>query len=286
MHKSQSAMEYLMTYGWAILIIAVVLGVLFQLGIFSGSALTPKAQPGSCSVQRFAGQVSLEGECQGMLPQFVGQFNGQSGYVIDSKASMLPALGSSFTLVGWVYGYAFNTGLWLQGDAFGYGAPTAGNFISLDLATGSTNLNLDDCGATGEAAGTVTAYAWHQIAMTYTGSVGTLYVDGTAYQTIPPPMGPSASNTVLIGGRLCPGPTTYWDGQLANIQIYNASLSTSEIRALYQEGIGGAPVRLQNLVGWWPLNGNANDYSGYNNNGQIFGGVSFNSTWQNAYTAP
>ena len=31
-------MEYLMTYGWAILIIAVVLGALFSLGVFSGGA--------------------------------------------------------------------------------------------------------------------------------------------------------------------------------------------------------------------------------------------------------
>jgi hypothetical protein len=31
-------MEYLMTYGWAILIIAVVLGALFSLGVFSGSS--------------------------------------------------------------------------------------------------------------------------------------------------------------------------------------------------------------------------------------------------------
>ena len=34
--RLQSAMEYLMTYGWAILIIAVVLGALFALGIFNG----------------------------------------------------------------------------------------------------------------------------------------------------------------------------------------------------------------------------------------------------------
>ena len=34
--KAQSAMEYLMTYGWAILIIAVVLGALFSLGVFNG----------------------------------------------------------------------------------------------------------------------------------------------------------------------------------------------------------------------------------------------------------
>jgi len=37
--KAQSAMEYLMTYGWAILIIAVVLGALFSLGVFSGSSI-------------------------------------------------------------------------------------------------------------------------------------------------------------------------------------------------------------------------------------------------------
>ncbi len=38
--KLQSAMEYLMTYGWAILIIAVIILALFQLGIFSASALS------------------------------------------------------------------------------------------------------------------------------------------------------------------------------------------------------------------------------------------------------
>ncbi len=41
--KLQSAMEYLMTYGWAILIIAVVLAALFELGVFNGSNLAPQA---------------------------------------------------------------------------------------------------------------------------------------------------------------------------------------------------------------------------------------------------
>ena len=40
--KAQSAMEYLMTYGWAILIIAVVLAALFELGVF-GTGGTPQA---------------------------------------------------------------------------------------------------------------------------------------------------------------------------------------------------------------------------------------------------
>jgi len=35
MRKGQTAMEYLMTYGWAILIIMVVVAVLFYLGVFN-----------------------------------------------------------------------------------------------------------------------------------------------------------------------------------------------------------------------------------------------------------
>jgi len=75
------------------------------------------------------------------------------------------------------------------------------------------------------------------------------------------------------------------NGSIANVQIYNTSLSANEIQALYLEGIGGAPIRLQNLVGWWPLNGDANDYSGNGNNGQI-SNVNFVSNWYNGYTPP
>ncbi|MGC8710478.1 MAG: hypothetical protein ACP5RF_02620, partial [Candidatus Micrarchaeia archaeon] len=74
--KAQTAMEYLMTYGWAILIIAVVLGALFQLGIFNASNFAPKAPPGSCQVFRPNGPdttsfINLEGICSGELPQYV-----------------------------------------------------------------------------------------------------------------------------------------------------------------------------------------------------------------------
>jgi len=41
MKKLQAAMEYLMTYGWAILIIALALGVLYSLGVFNPNRLKP-----------------------------------------------------------------------------------------------------------------------------------------------------------------------------------------------------------------------------------------------------
>ena len=45
---AQSAMEYLMTYGWAILLIAVVLVAFFTLGVFNGNG---SAIPTSCTAQ-------------------------------------------------------------------------------------------------------------------------------------------------------------------------------------------------------------------------------------------
>jgi hypothetical protein len=38
--KAQSALEYMMTYGWAILIIVIVAAVLYSMGIFSPSSST------------------------------------------------------------------------------------------------------------------------------------------------------------------------------------------------------------------------------------------------------
>lgn len=38
--KSQSAMEYLMTYGWAVLIIGVVIAALMNLGVFNSTSVT------------------------------------------------------------------------------------------------------------------------------------------------------------------------------------------------------------------------------------------------------
>jgi hypothetical protein len=70
-------------------------------------------------------------------------------------------------------------------------------------------------------------------------------------------------------------------GQVANLQIYNTALTPQEIQYLYQQGLGGAPVRPQNLVLWLPLNGDAKDYSGNNLHGTIY-----NVTFLQNYNPP
>ncbi len=55
--KSQSALEYMMTYGWAILIIVIVAGVLYSLGIF-----TPSSSIGT-TITGFNGLGSVTAQC-------------------------------------------------------------------------------------------------------------------------------------------------------------------------------------------------------------------------------
>jgi hypothetical protein len=123
---------------------------------------------------------------------------------------------------------------------------------------------------------------WFFIAGTFDGTTINVYLNGTPGN--PSPFSGTEASTSGTGyvGDL-PGCSYYLDGGMANVQLYNASLSQAEITALYDEGIGGAPIRVQNLVGWWPLNGNLNDYSGNDNNGQMEGQFSFNGSYQGSY---
>ncbi len=101
--KSQSAMEYLMTYGWAILIIAIVLLAFFALGVFNPYTFTPKASAGNCQILRpnSPGTSASEiGPCNNEIPQSVARLNG-NGYILVPAypVANLPA----YTINIWVY---------------------------------------------------------------------------------------------------------------------------------------------------------------------------------------
>ncbi len=55
--QAQSALEYMMTYGWAILIIVIVAAVLYSMGIFNPSSSA------SATVTGFAGLGSVQAKC-------------------------------------------------------------------------------------------------------------------------------------------------------------------------------------------------------------------------------
>ena len=291
--KAQSAMEYLMTYGWAILIIAVVLGALFELGVFNANNFAPKAPPGACQVFRPNGPgttsfINLEGICTGEIPQYVASFDGSSTIQVTS-APQVPIGDAPRTVTLWFfvpvlepYNGVFGYGTASDGAAYTIFVDSAyGGTVCFDLwdsnqqCSGGNNLHV---GVWEFAAGTYNSST--SILTGYTGYGGQLnsFIAGNVLSADTVAVSPTYP--ILIGDRTS---TAGMAGMISNVQIYNTSLSANEIQALYLEGIGGAPIDLQHLVGWWPLNGNANDYSGNGNNGQI-NNVNFVSNWWSGYT--
>jgi hypothetical protein len=290
-HKLQSAMEYLMTYGWAILIIAVVLGILFQLGVFNSSSFAIRAPTGACRVLKTPVSISLVGQCTGQLPQYVASL--KSGVSQIAVANTPQSLSNSISISLWVmptnigvtrtnpidkrYWAEFSITFELDGAISSYQGP------------GPSSAAY--CGYNWLGSARVLNNVWQNIVFTRSGagtSAGSLnmYYNGkpvsAAYQC-PPSNAPVSSPTPILIGSGYAGAGI--GGFMSNIQVYNESLNADQVQTIYSQGIGGAPVLPGNLVGWWPLNGDAIDYSGNNNNGAP-SGVSYSSQWLNNRPLP
>ena len=290
--KSQSAMEYLMTYGWSILVIAIILIALFQLGIFNSSNSAPRIPAGSCQVVRNIQGSSLAGQCSGVAPQYVAQFNGAGSYVYAPLGNYY-GQNNPITVSAWVY-----MGTTTNGPIVGVvDSPPSGGW-SMPFVSAQYPIFWGDIWDNSPISYNVPSIGWYFVAFSYTPSgSGTysLYVDGTLAASASGQYSPSGALdywTTYVGGCK-PGPSNcadtvsaYFDGELANVQAYNTSLSTNEINALYMEGIGGAPIDPVHITGWWSLNGNVNDYSGEGNSGYLAGGVGYSSLWHSNYTQP
>ena len=289
--RSQSAMEYLMTYGWAILIVAIVLIAIFSSGIFNSAASAPKTAAGACQIYRPYGtgtsELSLEGMCTGALPQYVmNEGPTSSGYVMVNGASVnsIPQ-SQQFTITGWlderrpVYG--------CNGSGIG-GLGSTAYLIAMStlyLYTGGCyNLGMFIQGI-GFWSGLSFAQnnRWYFFAAQYNGASNSL-PNMVLYLN-------NKNQTATVADNLIPSFSyleldSSFNGSVADFQLYNSTLTPSQINAIYMEGIGGAPIALQNLVGWWPLNGNAQDYSSNSNGGQPISSVEYIGTWASDYVAP
>jgi hypothetical protein len=299
--KAQSAMEYLMTYGWAILIIAFVLGALFGLGFFNSANLAPKVGPGSCQIYRPQGPgttqfINTEGVCNNELPQYAAQFNGASSYINTGTTAISLNTPSTITVSAWINPStsALSSGgsyRFIDNRITGQGA---GFFIETGLKVYHVDFNFyTPTLYTLYSSSSINPNTWYDVVVTYNGNTGiaNMYLNGQISNTLTASgnIVSSGSSPLLIGAQVNvaqPFSTSYYfQGSIANVQIYNTSFTANEVTTLYDEGIGGNPLLLNNLIGWWPLNGNANDYSGNINNG-VPTNVIFTNSWASTYSAP
>ena len=239
--------------------------------------------------------LSLQGECGGQLPQYVALFNGQSGKVtLPGGQTLLGATPTSGTLTAWVLvsAYPVNTVIYQNDEeVFLYVSKTSGNgytdganMVALEIPW---NLPKSFYGVVSGSIynaagmGTASLNKWYFLAITFTNSGGQAYVNGASAAALGSP-GTFSFDSFQSSIGSWKNSVQYASGAISNVQIYNTSLSANEIKALYSGGIGGAPLVLQNLVGWWPLNGDVKDYSGNGNGAQT--SVPYSSQWASTYT--
>jgi hypothetical protein len=230
--------------------------------------LTVRVPPGACKVLRTSAAVNLVGQCSGILPKYVAQFDGQSSNVLLGKINQEAGTNSiSFSV--WFYTTSL-TSNWPMIFGDDNGNPRMG--YDLFVAGGSgfpTTLHAERYYTASDgistSAGTILSNTWYFGVITYDGSTMKLYLNGAFANSH------ASTNSLTLDSPMSLGAVSglanYGSYLISNFQIYNTSLDASSVATLYQEGIGGAPVSPQYLVGWWPLNGDTNDYSGNNNNG-------------------
>ena len=277
-NSAQSAMEYLMTYGWAILIIAVVLAVLFSMGITNPLFFAPKAVAGGCQVIKTQVSSSIEGVCNNEIPTYVAQFNGQTSYInIPSSAQISTT--REISVFAWININSLESAIIEKQGSYG---------MKIGVSGAAPGKFAGYVWGTDGVCNTVPFYfktnMWYFVGFTYDGNKVYEYVNGKFYCELPFFAGIDISTSPLALG----GPNDidgYVNGSISNLQIYNVSLSSTAVSALYREGIGGAPIEINNLVGWWPLNRNAKDYSGNNNDGSALN-IIWSGTWWQDYSAP
>ena len=291
--KAQSAIEFITTYGWMMLTLIAAVSILYYLGYFSPLTYAPRLSPGGCQVVRPIGSVAqLQGNCDSEMPQFVGYFNSTSQYSwIAVDRVVLPNGQSSGTITAWINPQT------VQGDAGytgivridGESCPGHGFLLSLQGSSGRPSMATWCNDYVPSGGPTVNYNSWNFVAVTVQGTTATLYVNGQSESgslSSGDPMSlvsGTCTQNLSIGSTDCPGRMFY--GMIADVQVYNTSLSSADVNSIYSEGVGGTPIDLNYLSGWWPLNGNANDYSGNGYNGNSFA-VSYRSSWANSYTPP
>ncbi|MGB9703606.1 MAG: LamG-like jellyroll fold domain-containing protein, partial [Candidatus Micrarchaeales archaeon] len=217
------------------------------------------------------------------LPSISAQFNGVNAYIIVPNSPSISSTTSSLTISLWAYlkykndwDYLLEDGQYTptQSRSYGIVSNPPNNYLHVFLEGSQISP-----GYAGTSLYGLSNYynKWTHILMVWDGSTLKLYVNGQ-FKNSTTVTGTLTPNWPLNIGRTGKYNDQTFNGSIANVQIYSTALTPQQIQQLYLQGINSPPIPNAGLVGWWPLNGDTNDYSGWFNTGFPFNGVIFNST--------
>lgn len=201
-------------------------------------------------------------------------FNGHNSYINVPNSTSMNV--SYITMSAWVYLTSYSCGsdrgiIANKENSYEFGVMCNSGYLSSAISPNWAWYNSPD---------KVPLDKWTFVAVSWDGTHERQYINGAlVYNATPPTTGVmvSTSQCFRIGARNgCGAPESFFNGSISNVQVYKNALSSNQLFTLYQEGLGAVPVSPGNVVAWYPLAGDAIDYSGHGNNGTAF----------NVYTSP
>ena len=185
----------------------------------------------------------------------VAGFNGINSYMNISGSSALDS-GKQYSFVSWINTTSTSPEMIFSA----WNNRITGYQLYVNGGMAETYSN----GASDPTNAFVSNGRWHQVIAVFQGNERYLYLDGSLVQANSASDNYANTGNNQIGAQCATlmACTMYFTGNIANVQVYNTSLSAGQAGALYSEGLGGFPLSNATLAGWWPLEGNANDYSG------------------------
>ena len=155
------------------------------------------------------------------------EFDGSSDYIqLDTPFSY-----TNHTIAAWVYAGATPSNSMVIFDQ----RDGAGDGITLSFS--SSNSIKVDLNAVNYSSGAKTLKEWYFVSATYDGTTGKIYVDGSLDVSQATSQTISTTTDAVIGKKSYSGSSyTNFNGNLANVAIWNRALSSDEINSVMWKG--------------------------------------------------
>ena len=170
-----------------------------------------------------------------------GEFNGTSDYV------QLPAPFShtNHTIAAWVYAEDDSLTITIfdarDGNDDGFRIVQLNDVLYYNMAAGDLTASVSENN-------------WYFAVGTYDGTTQKLYVDGSLISSQAISTTISTTTDARIGARSHTSPESYWEGNLANVAIWNRALTSDEINTAMWASYGQLPTSIKvGLQAWYAL---------------------------------
>ncbi|WP_299527955.1 LamG-like jellyroll fold domain-containing protein [uncultured Lutibacter sp.] len=194
------------------------------------------------------------------------EFDGIDDFIQVTNSSSLDITGNELSINMWLYNDNPDTSnLWKGISKGGFDVENGYELIfTNDPGNSGGKLSLN-VGGGGYNVSSFNTYSnqWIMLTGTFNNGVGKIYINGIEQTKTPQGTTNLISSTsdLFIGQR---NPANNYDGfvkgKIDDIKIYNKALTQEEIKNEFK-----------GLVAYYPFNGNANDESGNNHHGTVFG---------------